>query len=1000
MTTISKKSFITFLFAVLFACCFVLGITTTKEQAHAQEIDPNVSLAIESNNVAYADSVYILYAVSNEGFDRKDYDVKLLFWTELQDEYVYGTHEYEGQNKGKVNVNDKSCLVFYSNGLAAKEMTKDVYSRAYVEINGNAYYSEVSKFSVLEYVYTKLDNGGLDGKLQKLFEDMLNYGASAQDNFNYNTHRPANGKYYNVVVKGGTCPDGFKNGRYLSGEKIIITADAPEQGKRFSHWIDKNGIIVGYDPELEITVGENKKYEAIFKDSANVAAQLALTAEIAYDGTIADVDLPTAVQFDDDGTTVTLDVVWDTTPFVQNQVGEQTLYATLVDESAYAKYGIADGDVKITITTQAYTYKLDSTTGNYTLTGYYGTDETLTVPSTYKNTLVTTIASGTFNEVASLKNITVPRTITKIENGAFVYCDNIAEMTLPFIGETDHRYTNTYLGWIFGATSYSAQKSYLPLKLSKITLVDGAIHLGQNALNGCPNITTLILPDSLEYMGSGHLEGSGVKELNLPKNVKEIYGGIENVERLNIVDLDSYLNIWTQTGGITNTEAYFDLYCNGQLVTEVTMPRNTTIGYYVLRGCQSIKKLVIPNTVKDIWQHGFDDMYGLETVIFEEGSQITELGACFNYCEKLKTINVQALTKLEELYAFTGCSSLKDVTLPQGVKTIGGFNGTAIENIELPASVTTIYSNAFARTKLKTFTIPSTITALDRQVFSNCKELREVTLHDQIVSIGSSAFSGCVNLAKITIPANVETISSSAFANCYNLAQITILSQRLSAIESSAFEKCYNLHEIYNLSPLTFTAGSDEYGAIAKYAKVIHTSLEETALVNVDENGFITYDDGGEIAYLMGYAGEESKIILPEDINGKFYAITDYSFYNKANIYEVIISAGAIRVGYCAFSNEDIKKLVIGENVEYVDGFIVNNTIEQIVILTKKSTWDDRALYYTYGTNIPVFCYGTKNEFVRPSAGCKYYYVENAVDVPTDGGNYWHYGADGQIEIW
>jgi hypothetical protein len=30
----------------------------------------------------------------------------------------------------------------------------------------------------------------------------------------------------------------------------------------------------------------------------------------------------------------------------------------------------------------------------------------------------------------------------------------------------------------------------------------------------------------------------------------------------------------------------------------------------------------------------------------------------------------------------------------------------------------------------------------------------------------------------------------------------------------------------------------------------------------------------------------------------------------------------------------------------------------------------------------------------------RYYYIENEADVPTDGGNYWHYDTNGAIAVW
>jgi len=354
---------------VMLLCVFGFNLTGIYAEANSSDeplLTGEPSMTFESFNVSYSNSVYILYAVSNEGFDRKEYPIKMLFWTQTQDEYTLENAEYYTENKGKANVNGKSCLVFYSDGLAAKEMTTDVYSRACVEIDGKTYYSEVIKFSVLEYVLSMQEKGNLPSNLKKLYTQLLEYGAAAQNNFGHNTHRPANGKYYNITVNGGTLPDGFTSGRYQNKDKVVITANEPEEGMRFSHWIDEDGIIVSFDKEMEITVGEkSKEYTAVYKDISNVVAQLMLKSEIPYNGSVDDIDLPTAVEFEINGESVTLDITWDISSFETSKIGKQNIYAELVDSSAYAEYGIEPGSIVLEINTLPFAYELDSSNGEY-----------------------------------------------------------------------------------------------------------------------------------------------------------------------------------------------------------------------------------------------------------------------------------------------------------------------------------------------------------------------------------------------------------------------------------------------------------------------------------------------------------------------------------------------------------------------------------------------------------------------------------------------------------
>ena len=403
-----------FLFVATFVSLNLFGNKTTNVLAS----NDTPSIEILKYNVSYSDSIYIAYAVYGEGLQYNNVEVELLFWETHQDTYLKGTESYAGKQKGKTKVDGKQCLVFYSNGLAAKNMADDIFTRAYVVVDGKEYYSEVIKFSVVEYVYRMKEEGGLNPHQQKLLNTLLQYGGAAQENFGHNTDKLASDTYYKITVNNGTLPDGFNYGRYKLNEKVIIKPNTIA-GKKFSHWTDKDSIIVSYDKEFEIEVKGDNEYTANYKDVSNVSSQLKMTYEVTYDATANDLDLPNAVSFEVDGETTTLEITWDYTQFKENQVGVQKLYATLVDEDAYIEYGINKEDIYCEVTVLPYTYELDQTTGYYTLTGYYGTDEVVEIPSLYKNTKITKIATKAFNEIKTLKEVIIPNTIEEIGLGAF-----------------------------------------------------------------------------------------------------------------------------------------------------------------------------------------------------------------------------------------------------------------------------------------------------------------------------------------------------------------------------------------------------------------------------------------------------------------------------------------------------------------------------------------------------------------------------------------------------
>ena len=245
-------------------------LLTVVGLAIGESVAPTPQLSIVATNLSFSDSIYIKYAVSLENVTSEE-DVKLLVWTKGNGEYTLGTDgAYVISADGTAKVADKECLIFNFTEIAAKEMTDYVYARAVYEKNGETYYSDVKKYSVLTYVYNKLGYTGTatqNEELAALLEGLIEYGASAQTYFNYKTGALATDRHVKITLEDGYFSDGCTTTLAAVGSKITVTAPSAVGNGAFMCWKDANGEIVSNSSTYTLTVGEkNMSLSAVYAE--------------------------------------------------------------------------------------------------------------------------------------------------------------------------------------------------------------------------------------------------------------------------------------------------------------------------------------------------------------------------------------------------------------------------------------------------------------------------------------------------------------------------------------------------------------------------------------------------------------------------------------------------------------------------------------------------------------------------------------------------------------
>lgn len=146
--------------------------------------------------------------------------------------------------------------------------------------------------------------------------------------------------------------------------------------------------------------------------------------------------------------------------------------------------------------------------------------------------------------------------------------------------------------------------------------------------------------------------------------------------------------------------------------------------------------------------------------------------------------------------AFYGCYNVREVHLPSGITKLGNncfYGCKSLENLFLPSSIEEIGSKAFSTSGLVGIRIPSQVTKIQTEVFSDCRHLVHVELNDNITHINYCAFDRCIALRNIHLPRSLQQIGMYAFSDC-GLEQIQLPNH--VSIDKKAFQGCAFLHLI------------------------------------------------------------------------------------------------------------------------------------------------------------------------------------------------------------
>ena len=339
--------------------------------------------------------------------------------------------------------------------------------------------------------------------------------------------------------------------------------------------------------------------------------------------------------------------------------------------------------------------------------------------------------------------------------------------------------------------------------LREVVIQNGVEEIGFSAFRDCMALESIRIPDSVKFIGDYAFDDCKTLRQAVIAGGSEIDGQLRQFGKRMFLSCSKLEEV--RLPGPVIEESMFD-GCAALKKVEIAGQPLRTVGHRAFAGCTELSEIMIPDNLKSIGEGAFLGCAKLPPVTLGHETVLVGCGAFTGTGCRLTVPDDHPCLRLENgllyksetfrnnIYTLLSCVSEPDdpciVAPPAGhadgakVYLVGeyAFSGcTGLKHIELPDSVVAIGGNAFSGcTGLTKIRLPegrmntdekelSGLEYISDGAFRGCSGLAEITIPPNVTSIGESAFAGCTGLKHVTLPDSLKSISPGAFSGCESL---------------------------------------------------------------------------------------------------------------------------------------------------------------------------------------------------------------------------------------
>lgn len=549
----------------------------------------------------------------------------------------------------------------------------------------------------------------------------------------------------------------------------------------------------------------------------------------------------------------------------------------------------------------------------------YNFSSDATLLSEPQNFTVVKIQFECFRNQTHLKSISIPETITTIEEFAFFDCTSLSSFRFPTNVSTIPQscfYACVNLESIIlpkNLISIEAYSFYRCELLRYFSLPSSVQSIGEHAFSFCRCISnTMDIPHDVSC-----IESWSFSSCILIETVR--VGNIDTISRYAFYNCSSLKRI------IIDNDQYEDKDKRSAIqITKIkTLDQNND--FYNKRSDRQVRKS-IKHTQNFFNSNNFN----------QDSNEFKKKAEKFQKNRK-RNNSLQSIG--EYAFSYTSLSNFGNIF--QNLSMIGQncfMHCTKLEYINLTSKLSSIPSNCFWDcTSLSQIILPSTLKIIENSAFKSCISLVQIEIPDSVTEIGDFAFMQCSRLATLNFPKELLKIGQSSFGLCSNLAIPSVFPPKLKSIGSYAFTYCNVKTEEIKLPSSIEKIGNNPF----------KTSFIEGIDMSINNTFFISYQN---VLYSAFYTEEQVKnseknknnvqkdhepksieeafeIAYPgipfSSINKKTISFATYSECEKVEILE-----GTIKIGIDTFSDSvSLKEIIFPSTINSIDAGAFSNSL-------------------------------------------------------------------------